>query len=207
METRPSAFPRRLAGALLLSIALHAFLILSMKPVSAQYAGSRLVHVRLALVEAAPGTPPAAASAPSLPETPKPAVTTDSKLARNFLDGAVARPGNLPDGRNAQIELDIPLLKQYLTALEVDQRAIALEDVPLVDTPSGLGPGRGGKVILLVLINEYGGVDSVATLEARPPGMFEGMARGAFASVRFSPAIKDGKPVKSQKIVEIVYGS
>ena len=205
MESRPSAFPRRLAGALLLSIAFHAFVILSMKPVSAQYAGSRLLHAHLTLVEPSPGTPPAAA--PPTPELPKPTGTTDNKLARSFLDGAVARPGNLPDGRNAQLELDIPLLRQYLTAREVDQRATALEEVPLVDTSAGLAPGKTGKVILLLLINEYGGVDSVATLEARPPGMFEGMARSAFASIRFSPALKDGKPVKSQKIVEIVYGS
>jgi len=61
--------------------------------------------------------------------------------------------------------------------------------------------------VLLVLINENGGVDSVATLEARPPGIFGGLARAAFATVRFSPALKDGKPVKSQKIVEVVYGS
>ena len=209
MEIPSGALSRRLAGALLLSIAFHALLMLSMKPASAKYAASRVIHARLALVEPAPDARPSTIPAPEprVPESPKPEGTTDSRLAKSFLDGSDARPGNLPDARSAPLELDLLLLRQYLTAREVDQRATAQEEVPLVDTPSGLRPGSTGKVILLLLINENGGVDSVATLEARPPGMFEGMARGAFALVKFRPALKDGKPVKSQKIVEIVYGT
>jgi Gram-negative bacterial TonB protein C-terminal len=208
MEHPPGALARRLAGALLLSLAFHAMVILNMKPTSARYAAGKPLRVHLALIDpgsVAPLRAPAT-DAPA-PESPKPEGTTDSSLAKNFLDRADTRRGNLPDGRSAQFELDLPLLRQYLTAREVDQRATPLDDVPLVDTPSGLRPGQTGKVILLLLINENGGIDSIATLEARPPGMFEAMARSAFASVRYSPALKGGKPVKSQKIVEIVYGS
>jgi hypothetical protein len=182
--------------------------MLSMKPASAKYAASRVIHARLALVEPVPDAQPSAIpmSDTRAPASPKPEGTTDNRLAKSFLDGSDARPGNLPDARSAPLELDLLLLRQYLTAREVDQRATARDEVPLVDTASGLRPGSTGRVILLLLINENGGVDSVATLAARPPGILEGMARDAFASVRFFPALKDGKPVKSQKIVEIDYG-
>ena len=208
MEHPPGALARRLAGALLLSLAFHAMVILNMKPASARYAAGQPIRVHLAPLDPA-SLLPLRVTAPDAqaPEAPKPEGTTDRRLAKSFLDGADARPGNLPDGRSAQLELDLPLLRNYLSAREVDLRATALDDVPLVGTPSGLGAGQTGKVILLLLINENGGIDSIATLEARPPGMFEAMARSAFASVRYSPALKGGKPVKSQKIVEILYGS
>jgi hypothetical protein len=207
MTSRPGVVSRRFLAAILLSMALHSLLILNMKPVSARYA-SQPIRAQLRLVDPVSSDMPGAAtlSAPPL-DAPKPQGTIDSRLARSYVDAAEARPGNLPDGRSAPVEVALPLLSQYLTAREVDQRATALEDVPLVDAPTGLGPGKTGKLILLLLINENGGVDSVATLEAQPPGMIDGMARSAFATVRFSPALKDGKPVKSQKIVEILYGS
>jgi hypothetical protein len=206
MESRSGALSRQLAAAIILSMALHTLLILNMKPVSARYA-SQPIHAQLRLVDVSSSSPGAVSSPGPLPDAPKPRGIADNRLARSFADAPEARPGNLPDGRTAPLELALPLLSQYLTAREVDRRAAPLEEVPLVDAPTGLGAGKTGKLILLLLINENGGVDSVATLEAHPPGMIEGMARSAFASVRYSPAMKDGRPVKSQKIVEILYGS
>lgn len=131
----------------------------------------------------------------------------DSTLLRSYLSTREARPGNLPDGRNAKVEIDFALLNEYYNARELDRRAEPLEDIPLNNPLTGPGPQRSARVILLLLINESGSVDSVATLEAPPAGDFAKMARTAFTMTRFSPAFKDGRPVKSQKVVEILYGS
>jgi hypothetical protein len=134
-------------------------------------------------------------------------VPDDAKLAKSYVSGRQARAGNLPDGREAYVEFDMRLLSQYYTASEVDHRAIALEEPPLYNPLHGPEPGMTARVLLLVLINENGGVDGIATLESRYKGPYDAIARAAFSSIRFSPATKDGKPVKSQKIIEVIYGT
>src|SRR4051812_5995878 len=218
METGRSVLARRMLGAVLLSLALHAFLASTLKPVSARYAGDPYVRAQLrsaslAIVPTAPGrgatalSPATSAGKRERSAAPRP-LPEDSRFTKSYLGGAESRAGNLPDGRDAAIELDTHLLSQYYSACEVDQRATALEEVPLFNPLYGPGSGSTAKVILLLLINEDGGVDSVATLEARPKeGGFDRIARAAFGAIRFSPAVKDGKPVKSQKVVEVIYGS
>jgi len=141
MQREPGQLERRLLGALLLSVVLHAFLMANLKPASAQFAGnasSAALHVRL--IEPAPGASGATPAALSGPKSPadarKPEAAArkpgfDERLVKSYLDGADPRPGNLPDGRDAAVDLDLPLLNQYYTAQEVDQRAVALEEIPL----------------------------------------------------------------------------
>jgi protein TonB len=217
MDASPIAtgLPRRLGGAVLLSLAFHGLLIGSLKPVSAQFGGSTTLHAQLrplatpapspgdAQLEPSRARPVAAAEAagPSRAAAP-----VDPKLRKSYLERSQPRPGNLPDDRAAKVELDMALLTQYYTVREVDQRAELLEQVLVPDPGAELDPGRSGKVILLVLIGDDGSVDSTAVLEANPPGLFEASARAAFRTARYSPALKHGKPVKSQKVVEILYG-
>jgi len=217
MATGHDALARRLLGAALASLALHGLLISSFKPVSAQYAGDPYLRTHIksmtASLDALPpgrgGPPPLNASAGKRERSPAPRRLGEDRhsATKSYLSGWVSRPGNLPDGREATIELDMRLLKQYYTAREVDQRAMPLEEVPLYNPLVGPAPGSTAKVVILLLINERGTVDSVATLESRQPGDFSMIARTAFGSTRFSPAIKDGKPVKSQKVIEVIYGS
>jgi hypothetical protein len=198
-------------------MALHAFLLSSFKPVSARYAGDPFLRAHLRATTASLQASPPGRATSTTPATfsggtrepgatPHP-VPEDARFTKSYLGGAVSRPGNLPDGRSAFVELDTKLLAQYYTAREVDQRAMPLEEVPLFNPLHGPDSGSTAKVILLLLINENGGVDSVATLEARSRGTFDGIARAAFGAIRFSPALKDGRPVKSQKVVEVIYGS
>jgi outer membrane biosynthesis protein TonB len=216
MDTGHSAVTRRVLGAVLLSLAFHAFLLSAFKPVSARYSGDSFLRAQLRTTSASlqvspPGRSPTVAQPspagkrePSAAPRPLP---EDARFTKTFLAGWQARSGNLPDGREAYVELDMKVLGQYYTAREVDQRATPLEEPPLFNPLHGPEPGSTAKVILLLLINENGGVDSVATLQSRSKGPYDTIARDAFASIRFSPAIKDGKPVKSQKVIEIIYGS
>ncbi len=217
MQGESSALTRRLTGALLLSVVFHAALIVNVKPVAARYAGGASVPIYARLAGATPDLPgtqrvlalaaPGAAAAGRGAEGSALKAVIDGTLLKSYLSRREPRPGNLPDGRNAKVEIDLALLNDYYRARELDRRAEPLEEIPLTNPAAGPGPGKSARVILLVLINEDGGVDSVATLEAPPWGSFGDLARAAFAATRFSPALKDGRPVKSQKIVEILYGS
>ena len=216
MGTAHDALARRVLGAVLLSVALHGFLLSTFKPVSAQYGGQQRLRVSLNAASASPqaispGRAPAHAERPAVrkrePSAAPRVLPEDAKLGKSYLSGTQAHAGNLPDGREAYVELDMRLLSQYYTASEVDHRAIALEEPPLYNPLHGPEPGFTARVVLLVLVNENGGVDGVATLESRYRGPYDAIARAAFSSIRYSPATKDGKPVKSQKVIEVIYGS
>ena len=62
-----------------------------------------------------------------------------------------------------------------------------------------------GKVKLRIFINEHGSIDMTAILEATPPGVFEEAAFTATQALQFSPALKNGREVKSQKTIEVVF--
>src|SRR4051812_19559804 len=215
MQPGRNAVTRRVLGAVLLSLAFHAVLIAGMKPVSARYAGDPFLRVNFkaaSLDSPPPGRAmrppvPPSASGTREPSALRRGLPDEARFGKRYLGGGTARPGNLPDGRDAYVELDMKLLNQYYTAREVDQRAVALEEPPLFNPLHGPQSGSTARVVLLVLINEHGAVDAVATLESRYKGEYDAIARKAFGSVPFSPALKDGKPVKSQKIIEVIYGS
>ena len=62
-----------------------------------------------------------------------------------------------------------------------------------------------GKVRIRLLIDEAGVVEWVEVLSADPPGYFESSAQRAFGAARFSPGMKDGRAVKVQLLLEVVF--
>jgi len=60
-------------------------------------------------------------------------------------------------------------------------------------------------LVIELLINEAGGVDKATVLESKPEGVFDSLEASAFMNARFTPAIKDGKPVKSRMKFGIRY--
>ena len=62
-----------------------------------------------------------------------------------------------------------------------------------------------GNVVLLLLINERGTVDSHQIVKAVPGGIFEESVVTAFINERFAPGLITGYPVKSQLLVEVTF--
>src|SRR3954465_12556469 len=100
---------RRLLGAFVLSLALHALLVSAFKPVSAHYTGDPFFRAQLKSSSAAPAlvppgrgpaavAPAAATGSREASSTPRPMVE-DRKLAKSYLGRGLPRAGNLPDGR------------------------------------------------------------------------------------------------------------
>jgi len=48
-------------------------------------------------------------------------------------------------------------------------------------------------------------VTEVNVIEAEPPGIFDEHTRAAFQVARFTPALKNGRPVKSRLLVDVDY--
>jgi protein TonB len=62
-----------------------------------------------------------------------------------------------------------------------------------------------GKVALRIFINEQGGIDMISIMAAAPPGVFDEAALTATQALQFTPALKNGREVKSQKTIEVVF--
>lgn len=88
----------------------------------------------------------------------------------------------------------------YYAARQVDVLAVSLLPIQLLE-PYGVGM-QDVDVTLRVFINEQGTVDAVKLVSAQPAGV-EGPLMEVFRQARFSPAMLDGRPVKSFKLIRI----
>lgn len=95
--------------------------------------------------------------------------------------------------------------ERYFTAREVDTPARPRTTPPLVYPEDALIWKLRGVVRLRVFISELGAVDSVRVVRAEPAGEFEEAAIAAAQRLVYDPAIKNGRAVKSQKLIEVTF--
>lgn len=177
-----------LAWAALLSIALHAAVLTWLDTLQFGLGGpvrfalsARLVPGPEAAAPESPAPDPAPRAAPSEPAEPKPATPP------------------APAGGQATL----PHL--YFSSREVDVAAQVLEKPPLVYPENPYIWKLRGTVRVRVYIGEDGRVDSVELVSAEPPGHFEEAALAAARQLRYRPAEVRGRPVRSRKLIEILF--
>ena len=95
--------------------------------------------------------------------------------------------------------------KPYLTAKEVDERAVPLEMAPLIYPKTAYINRLRGTVRVRVYISAAGSVDRAEVVDAIPKGHFEEAAIEAVQRTTFTAARKAGRPVPSQKLVEVEF--
>ncbi len=85
-----------------------------------------------------------------------------------------------------------------------------LDIYPVPAEPLRLGnlahavPGDGlARAVVELHISETGGVDAAKVIEAHPVGHYEGELTRTFLAARFTPAIRDGRAVRSRVLVRI----
>ena len=64
-----------------------------------------------------------------------------------------------------------------------------------------------GYALLAIMLDATGAVTQVQLLEAEPGGHFDDEAVKSIASTRFTPALKNGRAVKTRIVVRIDYGA
>jgi protein TonB len=205
---------RRLLLALAMSGALHLSLLYTVRFVPPAPAPSPpSLHARLLLNDVpaqrrvAPAEP-----YPARRERLRHAVHTGAAMP-SLQTAATVSPARGEFGQTAidapaapaELELPLPLDLTWYPVRQLD-----VLPQPLV-VPQPAYPEQAavqsvrGEVTLLVLVDEAGAVHEVSVVDAQPEGYFEDAARTAFQAVRFEPARKDGRAVRSRILVKVAF--
>jgi protein TonB len=93
----------------------------------------------------------------------------------------------------------------WYLARQVDVHARALDSVQPVYPEEAHRRGLEGTLKLMLKIDDLGHVRDVEVVEADYPGVFDAAAVEAFKNARFQPALKDGRPVRYQAFIRVVF--
>lgn len=195
--TLPS-YSARLAVALAISTAVHALVIITLEPAVVVYRPSLPLSVEIRAAEKPEIT--FRLSTPQGPGSAAPEPQVAKVAPQQHPPSAGAETGSEP-----LIKAPLPQLDRYYRSDELDVRAVPINEVMLVYPKRAYEMRISGRVILRALINERGDMDKVDVLDATPRGVFEEAALEAAGAVKYSPALKNGQPVKSQKIIEVAF--
>lgn len=145
------------------------------------------IHARLA------AQPPAAASPEFVAQQIAPALAAPSGDTGPESGASAAGPAGLPAA------------EVFYRGKELDERAEAINYADLEYPESALAAGVTGKVTLRLMIDHLGALRDASVTEAQPPGVFEAAALKAARSLKFRPAIRNGVPVGSIKLIEVPF--
>lgn len=93
----------------------------------------------------------------------------------------------------------------YYSAREVDVHPRALMSIEPVYPQAADRKGLSGSVRLQLRLEADGRVEALEVLSASPPGQFETAALDAFRHARFSPAMRQGRPVRALVVIEVKF--
>ena len=205
----------RLLVAFTLSLVLHVVLLLSV-PVNPTGGMPNVVATIYARLE--PATPePAVNSEPPPDATLIPADTATVPAAE------AVEPKPPPPQAQAETKpepkpatpppyspsggIELPLIRDptYYPAKQLDVYPQPLTAIKLDYPESAAAERIDGRLLMLLLIDEFGVVNEASVVEAHPEGYFEETTLSVFRATRFSPAQKQGHPVKSRVLLQVKY--
>lgn len=171
----------RLGIAVVLSAGIHGALLFSVSLKSPEPGITYVIHARLgAPASSSGGLVPAKA----VPNRPAAAPTPE---------------------RLAQLPVAVPVDPTYYPAPQVDVHPKALDAIDPAYPEAAALAHMKGKVILLLRVDETGSVRETSVVEAEPRGYFEESALAAFRTARFTPAMKNGRPVRARVLIQVNY--
>jgi protein TonB len=217
--------PRRLLVAVVGSFLIHAALLYTVRVVHMPSTpGGVILQARLAAVPREPPQPKVSLARlhEARPDRPSPAPRRRLPAHAAVDAAAGAPPGASAAQRHSALSPATALQPAAYTPppsaavpfvrdttwyparqLDVFPRALA---TPRPVYPAEAGAAEG-EVTLLVMVDDVGGVHEVSVVEATPPGVFDRAAMQAFETLRFEPAMKDGRAVRSRILVRVSFGA
>jgi len=99
----------------------------------------------------------------------------------------------------------LPSAPIYYPAKDLDERALPLNVVDVAYPESALADGVKGVVRLRLLIDHQGILREATVTGSQPAGTFDNAALDAVRALRFRPAIRNGVPVGSIKVIEVPF--
>jgi protein TonB len=212
---------RRFAVALAVSLAFHAALVASVTPPPPTQPRYVILEARLAVPRAAEGSDYLTSTAfffplapgvrgPVEPQSPTPPkqdavrAVSDTTLPVDLVETREFAPGfeSEPPSLRSPLELPLPETVRWFKASELDALAEPLSPIRFDRLPFLAALGQMA-LRLRVFIDEAGVVQEIR-FEDRPDlaGLEEAVRR-EFLETRFYPAQKQGRAVKSQKLIEL----
>lgn len=192
--------------ALTLSACLHLLLLMLFDFVPGSLRPGVMPSLRVALV----GVEVPAAEVPAPDSVPRDSAPAPDAGAGDSAGSAtpLRTPSSPLDGLRAerdQAGSSLPIPEGYFRRDQVDIVAVPTEQGPLVFPEDAYVWRLAGTVRARIYINERGLVDYVRIVESKPPGVFDKAALEALQRVRYEPAFIAGRPVKSQKLIEVKF--
>jgi TonB family protein len=212
----------RLGVAIVFSTLIHSWLVAGIKTEAGRRAVPPSSGVISATLEPAVPFNQTAVTVISPEAEPEPVAGRDPMTRAKTVAGrqdaaALQQPAVQPRSMSAAPEvpeapaqgLALPPLPDpvYYPARQLDVYPALLGPINLPYPERAARDEVSGKVTVLLLIDERGMVNDVSVVEAEPAGYFEETTHAVFSGTRFSPARKDGRPVRSRVLISVSYGS
>jgi protein TonB len=207
----------RLILALLLSIGLHLALLLAIPAQPENPRGEAPTPIMATLerppsIEDSPPAPTSESEAvvPAAAETP-PAPAEETVAPRQQrpaeIESAAAQQPPKPEPGEAPRVLEIPVIRDptYYAVSLLDEYPRPLGSVEPRYPQQASRNGITGTVTLRLLIDETGTLNDVSVVAAKPEAIFDEAAMAAFRDMRFSPARKGGRAVRSRVHITVEF--
>ena len=212
---------RRLAAALAGSLLFHVALVASVTPPPRTQPRYVILETRIMVADAAEGSDyltstafnfplapgvqgPVAPQSPTPPKKDAVRVVSEITLPHDQVEASAFAQGfdaKRPDLRSP-LEMPLPVPARYFKASELDALAEPFTPISFDRLTFASLPGRAA-LRLRVFIDEAGIVREIR-FEDRPDLVgIEETVRREFLGTRFYPAVKQGRAVKSQKLIEL----
>lgn len=153
---------------------------------------------------------PAPIFLPDAPVAPHPERRHSSRPVRQPLEATDRAIAGRPSSGVARTGVNAPTLPHppdpnYYTARDLDvyPRPVAPLDLDRLAVRATDGPSSGIRLTLTLLIDENGIVNDVAFASPVVPGQDSDNIRTLLAATRFTPALKDGRAVKSRVVLSV----
>lgn len=147
----------------------------------------------------APGQPIRARLAPAPQDAESPELP-----ARRPESGPVSR-SRVAGAPEAASPAGLAAPEIYYRGSELDERALATNHPDIEYPEEAFASGTSGTVKLRLMIDHRGVLREASVMEALPAGVFEAAALKAARALRFRPAIRNGVPVGSIKLIEVPF--
>ena len=198
----------RLLGSLATSVAVH-LVILSATGLIAfrllpQREGSSRGPLKAVLLPPLPSSAKIQGIAESTSNSvvvPTPSGLDATPTAPRQTEGASGSISELPPSANAAPTPGLFPGPWYYSARYLHRRPTPLR--PIRPEYPKEEENTAGQVMVVLMINEQGTVDSYQLMESQPPGRFDEAVIEAFAHETYAPGLIANYPVKSQLLVEI----
>ncbi len=198
----------RLIKAAVLSFLLHLALLVGI-PVNPTGGVPQMVSTITARLEPSePAGEPVAEILATMPDSaPAPVADRPQKPAEAKAEARTEPARAKEPASSPSAGIEVPFIRDptYYPAKQLDVYPQPLAAIRLDYPESAANAKVDGRLVVLLLIDEFGVVNEASVVESQPEGYFEDAALAVFRAARFSPAQKQGRAVKSRVLLQVKY--